>query len=172
MGRFGGSRIVAGPASKGWQFADLFGAGISHRNWPALRRWLDVGAAHPYFDHGILALVGCAPLGCGIFEVFATAIISLLFVRMGILRTSTATVKVLFATIIFLFGGVLRTFHHLYFSGTPTSVIAVGAMISALEVVPLLVVGFKAYNRHKVEHEEDWERNYHWPFMFFAAVLF
>ena len=108
----------------------------------------------------------------GIFEVFATAIISLLFVRMGVLRTSTATIMVLFATIIFLFGGVLGTFHHLYFSGTPTSVIAVGAMFSALEVVPLLVVGFEAYTRHKVEHEAEWERNYHWPFMFFAAVLF
>lgn len=108
----------------------------------------------------------------GIFEVFATAIISLLFVRMGILRTSTATVMVLFATIIFLFGGVLGTFHHLYFSGTPTSVISVGAMVSALEVVPLLVVGFEAYTRHKVEQEVEWELNYHWPFMFFAAVLF
>nr|WP_204359628.1 cbb3-type cytochrome c oxidase subunit I [Marinomonas primoryensis] len=108
----------------------------------------------------------------GIFEVFATAIISLLFVRMGILRLSTATVMVLFATIIFLFGGVLGTFHHLFFSGTPTSVIAVGAMFSALEVVPLLVVGFEAYSRYKVEHVEKWEQNYHWPFMFFAAVLF
>lgn len=108
----------------------------------------------------------------GIFEVFATAIISLLFVRMGLLRTTTATTMVLFATIIFLFGGVLGTFHHLYFSGTPTSVIAVGAMFSALEVVPLLVVGFEAYTRHKVEHEAEWERNYRWPFMFFAAVLF
>jgi nitric oxide reductase subunit B len=108
----------------------------------------------------------------GIFEVFATGIISLLFVRMEILRTSTATVMVLFATIIFLFGGVLGTFHHLYFSGTPTSVIAVGAMASALEVVPLLVVGFEAYTRHKVEHEAAWEQTYHWPFMFFSAVLF
>jgi nitric oxide reductase subunit B len=45
-------------------------------------------------------------------------------------------------------------------------------MISALEVVPLLVVGFEAYTRRKVEHEAEWERNYHWPFMFFAAVLF
>ena len=108
----------------------------------------------------------------GIFEVFATAIISLLFVRMGILRTSTATVMVLFATIIFLFGGVLGTFHHLYFSGTPTSVIAIGAMASALEVVPLLVVGFEAYTRHKVEHEAQWQQTYHWPFMFFTAVLF
>jgi len=108
----------------------------------------------------------------GIFEVFATAIISLLFVRMGILRTSTATVMVLLATIIFLFAGVLGTFHHLYFTGTPTSVIAIGAMASALEVVPLLVVGFEAYTRYKVEREAEWERTYHWPFMFFAAVLF
>tara|TARA_R110001606_G_scaffold88648_2_gene199553 strand:+ start:245 stop:637 length:393 start_codon:yes stop_codon:yes gene_type:complete len=35
--------------------------------------------------------------------VSATAIISLLFVRMGILRTSTVTVMVLLATIIFLY---------------------------------------------------------------------
>lgn len=108
----------------------------------------------------------------GIFEVFATAIVSLLFVRMGILRTSTAATMVLFATIIFLFGGVLGIFHHLYFSGTPTSVIAVGAMFSALEVVPLMVVGFEAFARQKIEHGALWERNYHWPFMFFSAVLF
>lgn len=108
----------------------------------------------------------------GIFEVFATAVISMLFVRMGLLRASTATVMVLFATIIFLFGGVLGIFHHLYFSGTPTSVIAFGSMISALEVVPLLVVGFEAYSRYRLEQEKAWEQTYHWPFKFFAAVLF
>ena len=108
----------------------------------------------------------------GVFEVFATAIVSLLFVHMGLVRTSTATVMVLFATIIFLFGGVLGTFHHLYFTGTPVSVIAAGASFSALEVVPLIVVGFEAYNHTKIEAQADWERNYHWPFMFFTAVLF
>lgn len=108
----------------------------------------------------------------GIFEVFATAIISLLFVQMGLVRVTTATVMVLFATIIFLFGGVLGTFHHLYFTGTPTSVIAAGASFSALEVVPLMVVGFEAYNHSKIEKAAKWESNYHWPFMFFAAVLF
>lgn len=34
----------------------------------------------------------------GIFEVFATAIISTLFVRMGILRVSVAATMILFAT--------------------------------------------------------------------------
>ncbi len=107
----------------------------------------------------------------GIFEVFATAIIATLFVRMGLLRVSVATVSVLFATIIFLFGGVLGTFHHLYFSGTPISVMALGATFSALEVVPLMVVGFEAYNHAKIEKQALWEKAYHWPFMFFSAVL-
>jgi nitric oxide reductase subunit B len=107
----------------------------------------------------------------GIFEVFATAIIATLFVRMGLLRVSVATVSVLFATIIFLSGGVLGTFHHLYFSGTPISVMALGATFSALEVVPLMVVGFEAYNHAKIEKQALWEQAYHWPFMFFSAVL-
>jgi len=107
----------------------------------------------------------------GIFEVFATAIIATLFVRMGLLRLSVATVSVLFATIIFMAGGVLGTFHHLYFSGTPVSVIALGATFSALEVVPLMVVGFEAYNHAKMEKQALWEEAYHWPFMFFSAVL-
>lgn len=56
----------------------------------------------------------------GFFEVFATVVIAFLFVRMQILRSSFATVTVLFSTIVFLFGGILGTFHHLYFSGTPS----------------------------------------------------
>ena len=107
----------------------------------------------------------------GIFEVFATAIISTLFVRMGLLRVSVATTMVLFATIIFLGGGVLGTFHHLYWSGTPIGVLAIGASISALEVVPLMVVGFEAYNHARIEKQALWEEAYHWPFMFFSAVL-
>ena len=60
---------------------------------------------------------------------------------MGLVRVSVATTSVLVATIIFLGGGVLGTFHHLYFSGTPIAVIALGSVFSALEVVPLMVVG-------------------------------
>lgn len=108
----------------------------------------------------------------GIFEVFATTIISYIFVKMGLLRSSTAVVAVLFATIIFLSGGVLGTFHHLYFSGTPIGVVALGAVFSALEVVPLAVVGFEAYNHVKVEKQASWYDNYHLPFLFLGAVLF
>ncbi len=108
----------------------------------------------------------------GVFEVFATAIVATLLVRMGLLRVSVATVSVLFATIIFLGGGVLGTFHHLYWSGTPIAVLALGAVFSALEVVPLMVVGFEAYSHARTARQMLWEQAYHWPFMFFAAVLF
>lgn len=108
----------------------------------------------------------------GVFEVFATAIVSALLVRMGLVRPSVAATAVLFATIVFLGGGVLGTFHHLYFSGTPIGVIALGSVFSALEVVPLAVVGFEAYNRSKMEGHQEWEAVYRWPFQFFAAVLF
>jgi nitric oxide reductase subunit B len=107
----------------------------------------------------------------GVFEVFATAIVSALLVRMGLVRVSVATTSVLVATIIFLGGGVLGTFHHLYWSGTPVAVIALGSVFSALEVVPLMVVGFEAYSRAKHETGAQWQAVYHWPFMFFAAVL-
>jgi nitric oxide reductase subunit B len=108
----------------------------------------------------------------GVFEVFATTVIALVFVYMGILRRSTAAIMVLFATIIFLSGGVLGTFHHLYFSGTPISVLAIGGVFSALEVVPLVVIGFEAFNHARVERQAQWIDYYRWPLMFLAAVLF
>ncbi|KZK76111.1 Nitric oxide reductase subunit B [Pseudovibrio sp. Ad13] len=108
----------------------------------------------------------------GVFEVFATAIIALIFVNLKLLRASTAAVAVIFATIIFMAGGVLGTFHHLYWSGTPIGVLALGAVFSALEVVPLLVIGFEAYQTHKLEQNTQWINHYKWPLNFFASVLF
>jgi nitric oxide reductase subunit B len=108
----------------------------------------------------------------GFFEVFATAVMAFLFTRLGLLRVSTATAAVLFATIVFLSGGVLGTLHHLYFTGTPTAVIALGASFSALEVVPLAFIGFEAYHTFKLGSATPWMQRYRWPIMFFTAVAF
>jgi nitric oxide reductase subunit B len=108
----------------------------------------------------------------GFFEVFATAVLAFLFTRLGLLRVSTATVAVLFATIVFMSGGVLGTLHHLYFTGTPTAVIALGASFSALEVVPLAFIGFEAYHTYKLGHATPWMARYKWPILFFTAVAF
>ena len=108
----------------------------------------------------------------GFFEVFATAVIAFLFTRLGLLPVATATVAVLFATIVFMAGGVLGTLHHLYFAGTPTPVLALGASFSALEVVPLAYVGFEAYHNYRLGRATPWMQRYRWPVMFFVAVAF
>ncbi len=108
----------------------------------------------------------------GFFEVFATSVIAFLFTRLGLVRTATATASVLFSTIIFLFGGILGTFHHLYFTGTPTAVLALGATFSALEIVPLVLVGFEAYDNLRLTRTRPWVQAYKWPIYFFVAVAF
>ena len=108
----------------------------------------------------------------GFFEVFAVAVISFLFVKLGLVRGMTATINVLFATIVFMAGGILGTFHHLYFAGTTTAVIALGASISALEVVPLALVGLEAYDTWKHGRATPWMQRYRWPILFFLAVSF
>ena len=108
----------------------------------------------------------------GFFEVFATVAIAFLFVRMQLLKASIATTSVLFSTIIFLSGGILGTFHHLYFSGTPTGVLALGASFSALEVAPLVFMGFEAYHNLKLSRTKEWVAAYKWPIYFFIAVAF
>ena len=108
----------------------------------------------------------------GFFEVFATAVIAFLFTKLGLVRASTATTAVLFATIVFLTGGVLGTFHHLYWTGTPTAVLALGASFSALEVVPLVFIGYEAYENYKHSRAKPWVAAYKWPILFFVAVAF
>ena len=108
----------------------------------------------------------------GFFEVFATAVIALLFTRLGLLRASSANTAIVLETIVFLFGGILGTLHHLYFTGTPTYVIAIGAMFSALEVVPLAMIGVEAYHNYQRSKAAAWVEAYKWPIMCFIAVGF
>jgi nitric oxide reductase subunit B len=108
----------------------------------------------------------------GFFEVFATSVIAILFVRMGMLRLSTATTNVLFSAVIFLSGGIIGTFHHLYFSGTPTAVLALGSSFSALEIVPLVFMGHEIYENVKLSTATDWMMKYKWAIYCFIAVSF
>jgi nitric oxide reductase subunit B len=109
----------------------------------------------------------------GFFEVFATVAIAFLFVRLGLVRVSTATGSVLLSTIVFLSGGIIGTFHHLYFSGTPVAILALGATFSALEVVPLVLIGFEGYGNLRISNGgTEWIKGYKWPIWFFLSVSF
>jgi len=108
----------------------------------------------------------------GFFEVFATAVIALIFTRLGLIRSASANAAIVMETIVFLFGGILGTLHHLYFTGSPTSVIAVGAVFSALEVVPLALIGFEGYRNYQRSQAAPWVASYRWIILCFVAVGF
>ena len=111
----------------------------------------------------------------GFFEVFATVVIAFLFTRLNLLEIRSATRAVLFSTTIFLSGGIIGTFHHLYFAGSSPAVIALGAVFSAMEVVPLTLVGYEAWENIRLARgttHARWVSNYKWPIYFFVAVAF
>ncbi|HEY0985745.1 MAG TPA: nitric-oxide reductase large subunit [Kofleriaceae bacterium] len=108
----------------------------------------------------------------GFFEVFATVIIALLFARLGLVHPAAAGRASVLAATIFLGGGVIGTLHHLYFSGTPTIALAFGSVFSALEVVPLMFLGYDAWANWRLTRSTEWMRSYRWPIYFFIAVAF
>jgi len=108
----------------------------------------------------------------GFFEVFATVVIAFLFARLKLVSLRTAGEASLLSSTIFLSGGIIGTLHHLYFSGTPTVVLALGSVFSALEVVPLLFVGYEAWHNIRLSRATSWVRKYRWPIYFFVSVAF
>ncbi len=108
----------------------------------------------------------------GFFEVFATAAIAFVFHNLGLVTLRTATVSTLAAASLFLIGGVPGTMHHLYFSGVTSSGMAMGAVFSALEVVPLVLLGVEAHEHWSYQHAAPWAKRLRWPVMCFVAVAF
>ena len=91
----------------------------------------------------------------GFFEVFATVGHRLpLRAAAASSRRGTAAAAALLSATIFLSGGIIGTLHHLYFSGTPTVVLAWGSVFSALEVVPLVLVGFEAWENLRLSQRD------------------
>ncbi|MFB2934719.1 nitric-oxide reductase large subunit [Aerosakkonemataceae cyanobacterium BLCC-F154] len=106
----------------------------------------------------------------GFFEVFATVVIAYLCSELGFLKKSSALRATYLTTILYLGSGVIGTLHHLYFSGTPSFVAAIGSVFSALEVVPLTLIGFEVLKTLKLSKEA--EGFYRWPLRFFIATCF
>lgn len=108
----------------------------------------------------------------GFFEVFATVTIAYLFSRMKVISIKTAGKTSIASATIFLAGGIIGTLHHLYYSGTPVQAIALGATFSALEVVPLTLMGFEIRENWNLLKEKQWMQRYKWPIYFFISVAF
>lgn len=184
-----------------WQIA-LFGGLLGwlflmmRALWPALRRGADQRSLIGLFTGSVIAIGLFYGVGLfygarthlsvaeywrwwvvhlwveGFFEVFATGALAFLFTRLGLVRVQSATRAFLASTAVFLIGGIPGTFHHLYFSGTPISITALGATFSALEVVPLVLIGYEALHTLRMQQRAAWMERYRWPIRFFVGVAF
>lgn len=86
----------------------------------------------------------------GIFEVFAVVVIGFLMVRMKLVTRASTVRSLLFQLILLLGSGVIGIGHHYYYNGSSEIWISLGAVFSALEVIPLTLLILEAYDQYKV----------------------
>src|SRR5450756_2196573 len=114
----------------------------------------------------------------GFFELFATVLVAVMFVVLGLVTTRTATRVIYLDAILYLTGGILGTGHHWYFTGQGTLNMGLAACFSALEVVPLTLLTLDAWDfiRLRERRCEDCHTTFadrhRWAIYFLMAVGF
>jgi nitric oxide reductase subunit B len=108
----------------------------------------------------------------GFFEVFATVMLAFFLSRIGAVGIRFAMKTVYLSIFLYLGAGIVGTFHHLYWTGTPIAIMALGSVFSALEIVPLVLLGFEAATNLRAIERGGRDYPYRWPLYFFIAVAF
>ena len=76
----------------------------------------------------------------GFFELFVTVMVAIIFYKMGIVSHLTAARVVYLDAILYLGSGIVGTGHHWYWTGQSNITMALAAVFSAMEVVPLTLL--------------------------------
>ncbi|TQS75822.1 nitric-oxide reductase large subunit [Ornithinibacillus gellani] len=106
----------------------------------------------------------------GIFEVFAVVIIGFMLVHLKLV-TKQSTVRALYFQITILLGsGVLGIGHHYYYNGSPEAWMGIGAVFSALEIIPLTLLVLEAYAQYKMMRDGGVYFPYKLTFWFLVAT--
>jgi len=108
----------------------------------------------------------------GFFEIFATVTLAFVLSRIGAVSERFAHTTVYLSIFLYLGSGVIGTFHHLYWTGSPIPIMALGGVFSALEVVPLVLLGFEAAMNMQTIEQAGSAYEYRWPIYFFVSVAF
>ena len=82
----------------------------------------------------------------GFFEFFATTVVAVTFFQLGLTRLNTALRVIYLDAILYFLGGLIGTGHHWYFTGHTQFNMAMSAMFSVLEVVPLTLLTLDAWD--------------------------
>jgi nitric oxide reductase subunit B len=109
-------------------------------------------------------------------ELFTTAMVAYIFVLLGVVRERVALLVIFLDIILYSVGGVIGTMHHLYFSGAPAENMALGAVFSALEVMPLTFLTVEAWSFLQLGARQESRSAtpfpHRWAVMFLVAVGF
>ena len=114
----------------------------------------------------------------GYFEFFATTVVALTFYQLGLARANTALRVIYLDAILYFLGGLVGTGHHWYFTGQTNFNMALSAMFSVLEVVPLTLLTLDAWDFVKTTRKEVDASGkpvvvpHKWTFYFLMAVGF
>lgn len=82
----------------------------------------------------------------GFFELFVTTMVAVIFYRMGMVSRLTAARVIYLDAILFLGAGIIGTGHHWYWTGQTNVNLALSAIFSAMEVVPLTLLTLDAWD--------------------------
>lgn len=108
----------------------------------------------------------------GIFEFFAAGSAALLLTALGLVtRESALRAAYLTATLAFS-SGIIGTAHHYFWFGAPSFWIALGAVFSSMEPIPLILLASRAWMEYKSIRDAGTEFPYRWPLMFLVASSF
>lgn len=87
------------------------------------------------------------------FEVFTTVIVAWFLVHMGLVGREAASRVVFFAVILFCGSGLLGISHNFYWNAKPEPTLAIGAVFSTLQVVPLILLTLEAWRLRRLPAE-------------------
>ena len=78
------------------------------------------------------------------FEVFTTVLIGYFMVLMGLVSKQSVIRVIYLATLLFLGSGLLGISHNFYWNAKPVGTMALGAVFSTLQVIPLVLLTIEA----------------------------
>ncbi|KTD20810.1 nitric oxide reductase subunit B [Legionella lansingensis] len=114
----------------------------------------------------------------GFFEFFVTVLVALILMGLGVVTRATGTRVIYLDAILYFGGGVVGTGHHWYFNGHSEANMALSAIFSAMEVIPLTLLTLDAWDFIRVTEMERLPSGEHvhiphkWTFYFIMAVGF
>ncbi len=114
----------------------------------------------------------------GFLELFVTVMVALIFLELGIMSHTNVARVVYLDAILYLGSGIIGTGHHWYWTGQTTMTMALSAVFSAMEVIPLTLLTLDAWDFIKLTRSQcgvcelPVSLPHKWTFYFLMAVGF